>query len=126
MTKTTRAGLQAAFSALVDDPTAAAVLEQVAQDLQRKGYVGKTIGIKLRFDDFSIVTRDHTLPHYTDSAAGIRAAAGQCLKRAPLAKRLRLLGVRVGSLISAQDAKLLPSPLETLPHDTNALLFPDD
>jgi len=33
MTKTTRAGLQAAFSALVDDPTAAAVLEQVAQDL---------------------------------------------------------------------------------------------
>lgn len=100
--------------------------EQVAQDLQRKGYVGKTIRIKLRFDNFSIVTRDHTLPHYTDSAAGIRAAAGQCLKRAPLAKRLRLLGVRVGSLISAQDAKLLPSPLETPPHDSNALLFPDD
>jgi len=88
--------------------------------------VGKTIGIKLRFDDFSIVTRDHTLPHYIDSAEGIRAAAGQCLKRAPLAKRLRLLGVRVGSLISAQDAKLLPPPSETPPHDTNALLFPDD
>ncbi len=100
--------------------------EQVAHDLQRQGYVGKTIGIKLRFDDFSIVTRDHTLPHYIDSAEGIRAAAGQCLKRAPLAKRLRLLGVRVGSLISAQDAKLLPSPLETQAHDSNALLFPDD
>ena len=100
--------------------------EQVAQDLQRKGYVGKTIGIKLRFDDFSIVTRDLTLPHYTADAAAIRAAAGQCLKRAPLAKRLRLLGVRVGSLLGAQDAKLLIPPSETQPHDPNALLFPDD
>jgi len=100
--------------------------EQVAADLQRKGYVGKTIGIKLRFDDFSIVTRDHTLPCYTADAAAIRAAAGQCLKRAPLAKRLRLLGVRVGSLLGAQDAKLLSNLTETLPHDPNALLFPDD
>jgi hypothetical protein len=32
----------------------------VAGDLQRKGYVGKTIGIKLRYDDFKIVTRDQT------------------------------------------------------------------
>ena len=100
--------------------------EQVAADLQRKGYVGKTIGIKLRFDDFSIVTRDHTLPHYTDDASTIRAAAGQCLKRAPLSKRLRLLGVRVGSLRSAQDAKLPSKPKETQPHEPNALLFPDD
>jgi DNA polymerase-4 len=34
--------------------------EQVAADLQRKGYVGKTIGIKLRYDDFKTATRDHT------------------------------------------------------------------
>ena len=100
--------------------------EQVAQDLQRKGYVGKTIGIKLRFDDFSIVTRDHTLPHYTNDAAAIRAAAGQCLKRAPLAKRLRLLGVRVGSLLGAQEAKVTNTTLENPPHEPNALLFPDD
>jgi DNA polymerase-4 len=100
--------------------------EQVAQDLQRKGYVGKTIGIKLRFDDFSIVTRDLTLPHYTDDAAAIRAAAGQCLKRAPLAKRLRLLGVRVGSLLGAQEAKVTNTTLENPPHEPNALLFPDD
>ena len=29
--------------------------EQVAADLQRKGYVGRTVGIKLRFDDFKTV-----------------------------------------------------------------------
>ena len=34
---------------------------QVAADLERKGYVGRTIGIKLRYDDFSSVTRDQTI-----------------------------------------------------------------
>ncbi len=77
--------------------------EQVALDLQRKGYVGKTIGIKLRFDDFQIVTRDHTGTHYTADAKEIRRLAGLCLKRAPLTKRLRLLGVRVGALAKEDE-----------------------
>ncbi len=99
--------------------------EQVAADLQRKGYVGKTIGVKLRYADFQIATRDHTLDHYTAKAQEIRQAAGQSLKRAPLQKRLRLLGVRVGSLLPAGQAKLLPTDKEN-PDDRNALLFPDD
>ena len=78
--------------------------EQVAQDLQRKGYAGKTIGIKLRYDDFKGVTRDLTLSQYTADAQVIRQAAGQCLKRAPLEKRLRLLGVRVGALLNTAAA----------------------
>nr|WP_315431104.1 DNA polymerase IV [uncultured Albidiferax sp.] len=72
--------------------------EQVAADLQRKGYVGKTIGVKLRYDDFKIATRDTSLAQPTADATRIRQAAGQSLKRAPLDKRLRLLGVRVGAL----------------------------
>lgn len=78
--------------------------EQVARDLHTKGYVGKTIGIKLRYDDFKSVTRDLTLPSRTADARSIRQAAGQCLKRVPLTQRLRLLGVRVGGLLKAQDA----------------------
>lgn len=77
--------------------------EQVAADLAHKGYVGKTIGIKLRFDDFKTVTRDHTLDHFTADAQAIRQAAGQCLKRVSFTRRLRLLGVRVGSLRKAGD-----------------------
>ena len=77
--------------------------EQVAADLQRKGYVGKTIGIKLRYDNFQSVTRDQTLSTYANQALAIRAAAGQCLKRVDLSRRLRLLGVRVGSLIKLED-----------------------
>ncbi len=77
--------------------------QQVAADLARKGYVGKTIGIKLRYDNFQSVTRDQTLTTYTADAAAIRDAAGQCLKRVGLERRLRLLGVRVGSLMKLED-----------------------
>ena len=72
---------------------------QVATDLQRKGYAGRTIGIKLRFDDFKTVTRDLTLPAAVADAAAIRHAAGLCLKRVDLSRRLRLLGVRAGGLV---------------------------
>ena len=76
--------------------------EQLAADLQRKGYCGKTIGIKLRYDDFKGVTRDQTIPGYTADAATIRHTAGLCLKRVPLQQRLRLLGVRVGALVRSE------------------------
>ena len=70
----------------------------VSEDLQRKGYVGKTIGLKLRFDNFQTVTRDHTLDQPTQDAQTIRRVAGECLKRVPLERRIRLLGVRAGAL----------------------------
>jgi DNA polymerase-4 len=75
-----------------------ALCERVAADLQRKGYEGRTIGIKLRYDDFKSVTRDQTLEQPVADAKAIRQAAGACLKRVDLTRRLRLLGVRVGSL----------------------------
>ena len=78
--------------------------EQVAADLARKGYAGKTIGIKLRFDDFKTVTRDHTLAAPTADARVVRRVAGECLKRVDLSRRLRLLGVRVGTLARAEAA----------------------
>jgi DNA polymerase-4 len=83
---------------------------QVAGDLRRKGYVGKTIGIKLRYDDFKTLTRDLSLTIATDDANEIRRAAGECLKRAPLEHRLRLLGVRVSALHKkqAQSEQLEP------------------
>ena len=65
--------------------------------------MGRTVGIKLRYDDFKIATRDHTLALPVDDAPALRHAAGQCLKRVPLTKRLRLLGVRVGSLVRTAD-----------------------
>ena len=71
---------------------------KLAEDLARKGYAAKTIGIKLRYDDFKIATRDQTLEGYTLDHKTIRQVAGQCLKRVQLGKKLRLLGVRAGTL----------------------------
>lgn len=75
--------------------------EKVADDLQRKGWRSKTIGIKLRYDDFRIATRDQTVELAVDDAVQIRRLAGLCLKRVPLERKLRLLGVRAGSLVRA-------------------------
>ena len=76
---------------------------ELAGDLAKKGYASKTIGIKLRFHDFKSVTRDLTLTAHTFDAAAIRRAAGLCLKRVDLTRRLRLLGVRAGALAKVQD-----------------------
>ena len=73
--------------------------ERVQGDLVRKGYVGRTVGIKLRYDDFRTVTRDVTLEQPTADAQAIRAAARACLRRVALDRKLRLLGVRVSSLV---------------------------
>ncbi len=77
--------------------------ERLAGDLARKGYAAKTIGVKLRFDDFRIATRDLTLPGHTLDAREIRRAGGQCLKRVDLTRRLRLIGVRASALATLAD-----------------------
>ena len=84
---------------------------RLADDLLRKGYAGKTIGLKLRYDNFKTVTRDQTLELPTQDAAAIRRAAGACLKRVALDRRLRLLGVRAGNLIAADAVSAaVPAP----------------
>jgi DNA polymerase-4 len=73
--------------------------QKVAADLARKGYLSRTIGVKLRFADFQSVTREITLPAGIGEGAAIRRVAGECLKRVALTRRIRLLGVRCGGLI---------------------------
>ena len=72
--------------------------QRVSGDLGRKSYLGKTIGIKLRYDDFRTVTRDLTLEEATADPETIRAAARTCFQRVALDRKLRLLGIRVTSL----------------------------
>ena len=87
--------------------------EKLSADLMRKGYLGKTIGMKLRYSDFRTVTRDTTLGFAVDDAQSIRDAVRSCLKRVPLDARLRLLGVRVAALVSAEEADSLNTKVAT-------------
>src|ERR1700676_106975 len=100
-----RAQLRALFTALC---------ARLAEDLQRHGYVGKTIGVKLRYDNFQRATRDQTIDGYPNDAALIRRTAGLCLKRAPLERRLRLLGVKVAGL-ARSDSVALEAAQPTVP-----------
>ncbi len=86
--------------------------ERLADDLKRKGLVAKSVGVKLRQDDFRIVTRELTMDRYTADAAVIRRHAGLCLKRMPLERRFRLLGVRAGHLLAADQAAEMPAGQE--------------
>lgn len=109
--------------------------EQVAADLQRKGYSGRTIGIKIRYDNFQIATRDTTIDLATADAATIRRQAGLCLKRVDLSRRIRLLGVRVGKLVKPGTESRTESPYSGSAHtrpprdkasdDHTDLLFPE-
>ena len=72
--------------------------ENLSRDLSRKGYQSKTIGVKLRFEDFRIVTRDKTLGSAINDSQSILGTVRDCLKRVPLDRKLRLLGVRATSL----------------------------
>jgi DNA polymerase-4 len=88
---------------------------RLADDLKRKGYASRTIGIKLRYADFRAVTRDLTLPAGVSDPEQIRRAAGECLKRVPLTKRLRLLGVRASALMPAETGGVAPAVQASLP-----------
>ncbi len=86
--------------------------QYLANDLRRKGYASRTIGIKLRYADFRAVTRDITLPHAITDAADIRKAAGECLKRVELTQRLRLLGVRASGLLPLNEVAEPAAPIQ--------------
>jgi DNA polymerase-4 len=83
---------------------------RLAADLERKGYLARSIGLKIRFDDFSTVTRDHTADRATGDAGEIRRMAGECLRRVRLDRRIRLLGVRAASLLPRHGAGALAEP----------------
>ena len=115
------------LDARADRPRLSAVLvelcEKVADDLARKDLAARTIGIKLRYADFHTVTRDLTVPRPVTHARDILTGARECLRRVTLDRRLRLLGVRAGSL-SGPSAAAMPGHQGELPfgEDSAALI----
>jgi DNA polymerase-4 len=93
-----------------------ALCGRVADDLKKHALAGKTVGIKLKFEDFTTVTRDITLPRNTADPGIILKAARDCLRRVPFEKKIRLLGVRISTLsdLSAANGS----------HNAQAELFP--
>lgn len=82
----------------------ARLAHQVADELGARGYTGRSVGVKVRFADFRSLTRDLALRAPTNDRVLVRRAAFECLARAPLGQRIRLLGVRIAGLQRTGDA----------------------
>lgn len=83
--------------------------ERLSQDLASKSLWCRTVGLKVKFADFSIVTRDLSLRKPVQSAQALRQALSECLKRVQWHDRIRLLGVRASALCG-QPAIIEQSP----------------
>ncbi len=78
--------------------TLAELAKEVVIHMKEEGYQGRTVTLKIRFNDFKTYTRAKTLSGHTDSEEEIRRAAFDCLRRVELKKKVRLIGVRMGQL----------------------------
>ncbi|MBD3266625.1 DNA polymerase IV [bacterium] len=75
--------------------------QEVGEHLEKASLRGKTVGIKVRLDNFQIYTRALTLDHYTCDAKQIGTVACHLLgKLAFHHRKVRLLGVRVSGFLS--------------------------
>ncbi len=74
------------------------LIREVIASLKEESYRGKTVTVKIRFNDFKTFTRAKTLDGFTDSEADIRRAAFECLGKFELKKKVRLIGFRISHL----------------------------
>jgi DNA polymerase-4 len=72
--------------------------ERTAASLRKRGLRGRTVSIKVRFGDFTTITRSRTLPVATDVTQEIYRTAGQLLDEQTPPGAIRLIGVRVEQL----------------------------
>jgi nucleotidyltransferase/DNA polymerase involved in DNA repair len=81
----------------------------MAASLQKKGLLARTVTIKVRYANFTTVTRSHTEEPATHDAARIMERALALLERTDAARRsVRLLGVGVHGLCGADTARTTP------------------
>lgn len=71
--------------------------DKVGYRLRKKGLKGKTISIKVKYFDFTVITRAKTIEYYTDSTDKIFETAKDLMLNAVFIKPLRLLGVTVSN-----------------------------
>ena len=94
----------------IDDPAVIhahllALSDKVAGRLRAAGYVGRTVSLKVRFADFSTITRSRTLPRPTDVGMEVYDTVRALYEALGLQRvRIRLVGVRIEGLVEAQDA----------------------
>jgi nucleotidyltransferase/DNA polymerase involved in DNA repair len=109
-------GAEETFTRDVDDPDVVRrellrLAERTGARLRTAGLAGRTVSVKIRFADFTTITRARTLPEATDVAAVLYGTARTLYEALGLDRaRLRLVGIRVEGLVASETAprQLLP------------------
>jgi DNA polymerase-4 len=103
--------------------------DELCASLLAHGCSGRTIGIKIRLDDFSTATRARTIEAPTNDVERVTAVALRLLAEYAPARPVRLLGVRVAGLTSpdtsaapASDAAVDPAGADIAVDDSREAL----
>jgi DNA polymerase-4 len=105
-------GAERTFESDLDDPEEilAQILDlsnKVAKRLRAANYFSRTITIKVRFADFTSVTRSKSLPSSTDLATDIYATSKSLFEAMNLQRaRIRLVGVRATGLVPTSESSV--------------------
>jgi DNA polymerase-4 len=86
------------------EDTVRALSEEVCTALQKREVRGRTIGIKVRLDDWTNITRARSLDHFTNDTALVTRTALDLLREYAPPRPVRLLGVRVASFEGVEGA----------------------
>ena len=103
-------GAEETFPVDVDDPAVIhrellRLSERTAARLRAKHLVGRTVSIKVRFSDFTTITRSRTLREATDVGREVYETAVALFDALGLERaRLRLVGVRVEGVVDSDAA----------------------
>jgi DNA polymerase-4 len=93
---------------IVDHDELAASLRSLAEELCRRlrgrDLIGRTIAIKVRLDDWTTVTRSHTVERATNDPEIVAPAAVELLRAYAPPRPVRLLGVRVAGFERSRPA----------------------
>jgi DNA polymerase-4 len=90
------------------ESTLVRLAEGLCEHLQRREVAGRTIGIKVRLDDWTNVTRARTLPERTNERDTVVAIALELLRAYDPPRPVRLLGVRVAGF----EEPAAPAPVD--------------
>ena len=105
-------GAERTFESDIDDPEEilAQILDlsnKVAKRLRAANYFSRTITIKVRFADFTSVTRSKSLPSSTDLATDIYTTSKSLFEAMHLQRaRIRLVGVRATGLVPTSESSV--------------------
>ncbi|WP_053957531.1 DNA polymerase IV [Inediibacterium massiliense] len=78
--------------------------KQIEDRLNNKKLTVRTITLKIKYEDFTSITRSQTLPHYTNTYEELYQVSEMMLvKKISFEKKIRLIGVQVSNILYPND-----------------------